>query len=40
MCSTVPGFVLVVAHLSDEFSIQISLKQGDVVSPLVFNFGL
>jgi hypothetical protein len=27
-------------HLSDTFSIQSGLKQGDVLSPLLFNFAL
>jgi hypothetical protein len=27
-------------HLSDNFPIQNGLKQGDVLSPLLFNFGL
>jgi hypothetical protein len=32
--------VHIAKHLSDNFSIQNGLKQGDALSPLFFNFGL
>jgi hypothetical protein len=32
--------VRICKHLSDNFPIQISLKQGDALSPLLFNFAL
>jgi hypothetical protein len=32
--------VLIGKHLSDIFSIQNDLKQGDALSPLLFNFAL
>jgi hypothetical protein len=34
------GKVLITEHLSDIFPIQNSLKEGDALSPLLFNFDL
>jgi hypothetical protein len=34
------GNVRIGEHLSDNFPIQNSLKQGDALSPLLFNFAL
>jgi hypothetical protein len=41
MCSNeMYNYVCIGKHLSDSFPIQNGLKQGDALSPLLFNFAL